>query len=373
LFDIDNLPEGVVREAEVISRKGSMGRVKLKALFPQLSQYQCRALAFHLSNVNLDVLTETTYKKEVGDVFKIVRKNLPEGFGDVDSFLDKYCDWQDALKSCEVAQSYVDLTVESKTPILLVPIADIHLGNLNSNTRAFMEDVDIIKSRPYIKTIFAGDLTEGGVLPQMMDLVLEQIVSPKKQRQIVWELIEKILPNALVLITGQHDQWPQKTADFEWLEWFANEHDLNYMGWGGLIDLKVGEQQWKILARHKYQFNSSSNATNSAKQLMRMGPFGFADVAIVADKHTYAYESCELGDLPRAFLRPGSYKATDHFSQMGGYNFSRPYMPGIILWPDRRMFKGERDYRLLLPEIDAMVNGTIDWKSYPAEAKPLYK
>jgi hypothetical protein len=298
--------------------------------------------------------------------FTVLRKDLPSTVTDVDTLLDKFCDFQDTLKSRDYTRSQIELTVKANCPLLLVPIADVHFGNVNTDTRRFLEDMALIAARSHVKTLLVGDLSEGGVLPQMMDLLLEQVIPPKTQRQLLWELFSRTVPNCLGIITGQHDDWPKKTADFEWLEWFADVHDVHYMGWGGCIRLTVGTQEWKILARHCYRFNSAMNATNSVKQMMRMGPFGFGDVGIVADKHEYAYEECELGGQPTALMRPGSYKPSDGYTEQKGFNPSRPYMPGILLWPDRRLFKGSSDWRKLLPEADAMRAGKLDWRTYPA-------
>lgn len=301
----------------------------------------------------------------VAKLFEIVRTNLSSGMPDVDVILDEYVKWQGLMQSMNPTAHEVVVSVAASHPILLVGMADIHFGNINVLTERFLEDMREIQTRPYVKTILAGDLGEGGMLPSMMDLVLDQLVPPKAQRQILWQLFERIVPNCLAVITGQHDHWTQKKGQFDWLEWFCSEKGLHYMGWGGCIKLTVGEQEYKIVARHKARFNSSMNPTHSVKQLMRLGEYGFADIGLVADRHTYAYEVVELGGRPTALMRPGSYKPTDAFCQEHGYPASRPFMPGLLLWPDRRLFKGSHDYRQLLPEVDAMAAGRLDWEAYP--------
>ncbi len=309
--------------------------------------------------------TKPSVNADQDNVIELIRKNVPDGLNDVDEFINEIQSWSETLQSMEIERSLAELEIKTDKPILLVTIADIHFGNIQTDIGRLMEHMDLIRERPYVFTLLDGDLTEGGILKSMMDLVLEQVITPKNQRKVIWSLMEKICPNLLAVITGQHDDWPSKTADFEWLEWFSDEHDISYLGWGGKIELNVGEQPWDILARHRYRFNSSQNATHSPKKMMKEGPWGFGDVAIVADKHEYAYECCELGGKPCAVMRPGSYKQTDDYCSKGGYNPARPFMPGVILWPDRRLFHGAADFRMLLPMIDAMHDDEMDYSVFP--------
>ncbi len=368
------------KEAVRYSMKNDAGRVQIRKEF-NVTDHQARKIRQEAlqreteGEKEAEAMSPEGGKEEAKKLFEIIRdeaeaKDEFDEIG-VDNILDQFCDWQETVRSLENISDVIELEVPADHPILLPVLADVHFGNVNTRTRKFLDDMKKIQERPYVKTLFAGDLGEGGILPQMLDLVLEQTMMPRLQRKVLWKLFERIVPNCLAFITGQHDHWTEKQAEFDWLEWFCTEHDVNYLGWGGCIFLTVGEQRYKILARHKYRYNSSYNVTHSVQQLMRLGPWGFGDVGIVADKHEYGYECSEIGGLPTAFMRPGSYKPSDHFMQEKGYNPARPFMPGLILWPDRRKFKGAPDWKMLLPEIDAMASGDIDWEDYPDEPRDV--
>jgi len=287
--------------------------------------------------------------------------NLKKDRVDMGELLDRMIDFQHQLRACNEEQEVLNVVVQTDKPILLAVRGDWHLCSVFCDHERWLEDCRLIVSRPYIKSIEAGDLLDFGILARMPDLVQEQLASAKIQRQLLWYTFKRLglKDHCLALLTGQHTNWGKAQADFDPIEWLAHDLKLPFLGWGGVLNLQVGKQLWKIVMRHSYSFNSRLNVTHSPKQLLRMGPYGFADIAIVADVHTYAVEVCDLGGRATAILRPGTYKYTDAFSQRKGYNPAKPYMPGVLLWPDRRTFLVAENFRRLLPIAEVMQRSSL--------------
>jgi len=306
---------------------------------------------------------ESTAQKElIGRYCNIVRENLPEKSEPMDHFVEALVALQEDIQSRSREQNLVQITIKTKKPILKVVRADWHLGNVNTNHRRFLEDNELIEARPYVKTIEGGDFIEGAVLSNMLDLLHEQIAPVKLQRMLLWDVVESQVNHILALIKGQHDSWTTKTADFDPIEWLADNTKLPYLGWGGKIELTVGEQKWNIIARHSYKYNSAFNDTHSNLQLFRMGEHGVGDISIICDRHVPTYHEFLMAGQMRVAMRPGSYKPTDSFQQKNSFNSSLPLMPGVILWPDRRCFIGSSNFRNLIPIIDRMQEDDKLWR-----------
>lgn len=324
------------------------------------SEYFARQVVQELEQEEQDILdsleeVQSDPQRELIDHYcKIVRQNLPSESPPLSRFVDILVEFQKDLDKRDRKQDLVRCFIETKKPVLLLLRADWHLGNVNTDHRRFREDNELIQARPWVKTIEGGDFVEGAVLAQMMDLLHEQIAPVKMQRMILWEVVEKQKDHIIALLQGQHDTWSKNTADFNPIEWLADNTKLPYLGWGGNIELIVGDQLWKITARHNYRFNSSENDSHSPKKLMRMGDSEPGDITIVCDKHRVNYEEFQMMGKMRIAMRPGSYKPIDSYMEKHGFNKSLPYMPGIILWPDQREWIGHYNFRTLLPLIDSM-------------------
>lgn len=293
---------------------------------------------------------------------KMIMQNPPTGVGDMAAFLESMIGYQDQVLAQEREQEVVRVSIETDKPILLTIRGDWHVGSIFCDHRRWEEDNRLIESRSFIKTIEAGDLIDNAILAKMPTLMQEQIAPAKLQRMLLWHIFKERghKDHCLAILTGQHTAWGKAQADFDAIEWLSHDCQVPFLGWGGVIFLTVGKQVWKIAVRHSYKFNSTMNPSHSPKQLLRLGPYGFADLAVVADKHTYTTEITELGGRATAILRPGSYKATDNFTKKHGFNPADYWMPGIILWPDRRVFLTSENFRKLIPVTDGIYKGTID-------------
>ena len=107
------------------------------------------------------------------------------------------------------------------------------------------------------------------------------------------------------------------------------------LGFGGLVKLMVGKQEYQIAVRHKYKYNSSYNWTHAPKQLVRFDE-KTADIAVVAHNHVTAIEHTEENDKDRVYIRPGSMKGADRWARSIGFSDSGKRMPCVVLWPNKR-------------------------------------
>jgi len=262
------------------------------------------------------------------------RKQFPEDSADIRTAL---LEWQRQVRKWDSQQDTATVNIDTALPIGICERGDWHLGSEHTDYKTFYAHQDLIVATPGLYTFENGDLHDGYIEGSKMTGVHEALVRPRTQRHLVWDALKQLRGKVLGLTKGQHDAWSVKSADFDPTEWAAHDYEIPYLGHGGLLTLNIGETTYTMHVRHRGRFNSSYNATHSIKQIWRFSED--SDIGVHADKHTPAMEFVEWKGAVRLAMRPGAYKPTDDFSQGYGFYPSRPIMPVIILWPDRRHFE----------------------------------
>ena len=158
---------------------------------------------------------------------------------------------------------------------------------------------------------------------------------PELQKELVVNLYSKLKGRWIAAVQGCHEEFSHFADDFDFTKYLAHQLGCVNLGFGGLIKLMVGEQQYNIAIRHKYKYNSSYNPTHSAIQLVRF-EYPEADISIVAHNHRAAITWMSHRDKDRVYVRPGSFKGPDRYARSLGYTDTGSQMPTVILWPDKR-------------------------------------
>ena len=256
---------------------------------------------------------------------------------DTDEIREKVIEWQEQVQRWDLRQEKATVRIDTDLPIGICQRGDWHIGSEFTDYKTFFAHEALILATPGMFTFENGDLHDAYIEGSKMGGVHEALMRPRTQRHFVWDALKRLRGRVLGLTKGQHDGWSVKTADFDPVEWAAHDYEIPYLGHGGLLTLEVGEVKYTMHVRHRGRFNSAFNATHSIKQAWRFAED--SDIGVHADKHTPAIEFVEWKGACRLAMRPGAYKPTDDFSQGYGFMPSRPIMPVVILWPDRRHFE----------------------------------
>jgi len=263
-------------------------------------------------------------------------ETIPSKWEDMIKAITSHQEW---LKDQEIERSEVEFKIETTVPVILFIRGDGHLGNMFTDHTLWAKHHKLLLKHPAMHELNVGDNWDGAIKTYMADLVQEQVVRTKIQRKLWWVAYRPVARQhkLVALIRGQHDAvWSSDTADFDPLEWFADENgDVNYLGAGGLIKLTVGNQLYKILARHKFSGNSAKNPEHSPREMIRQLN-NSVDIAVVADRHVGACAFHYEGGRKYLVVRPSTYKVGDKYAKEGGYAEKPITMPGVILWPDKK-------------------------------------
>jgi len=237
----------------------------------------------------------------------------------------------------------VDFNLETELPIALVFTADWHLGSPGVDYEAFDETRRLIIETEGVYAYVGGDGTERFVKtiagPQAAGIDQQPITI---QRLFFIRAIESMMDKIVAFGTGNHEEWSRIATGFDELANIARRLNFVYTGPGGLLNLTVGKQTYRIFRTHRFRFTSSFNLTHAAKQCWRLGVYD-ADIVVVEHRHEAAIESFMGHGLERIAVRTGTFLVYDDYARRFGFYGAEVANPTIILFPfERKMISFKR-------------------------------
>ena len=162
--------------------------------------------------------------------------------------------------------------------------------------------------------------------------VWEQTATPGMQDLLVMEFVREMREKLLWLLRGCHDSFDKKIADKDFVATLCEMGECVNLWHGGGINIQLGDQTYKIRARHKYKGESDLNTTNAQRRLL--DAFGPADVIAIAHKHYPDLQTLDRMEQKVVYLRSGSYQVYDEYGQqLGGYK-GKIGVPVVVMFPN---------------------------------------
>lgn len=106
--------------------------------------------------------------------------------------------------------------------VTIIPIADAHIGDKNSNEKLLKETIERIKTEENTYTILNGDLCNMALKDSKSD-VYEESLSPMGQILKVVELLSEIKDKILVITTGNHEDRTLRETNIDVTRLIARE------------------------------------------------------------------------------------------------------------------------------------------------------
>lgn len=253
---------------------------------------------------------------------------------DIDEYYELMKALNKSVMQMESKQAKATININDDKPIGIGFWGDWHFGCKGCDYEQFDQDEAIINSTDGLYIVGMGDYKDNGSALVHPSSTQDSIATTDMQDKIVIRKFERTAEKHIVTIRGCHDDWDKRNANKDFIQEICDITGAVNLWHGGIINLTVGNIEYRIGARHKYKFESSLNTTNTQRNFMN--EYGPCDVIAVAHKHF-----CEVGQTQRMggnviYLRSGSYKRYDEFGQkLAGYSGIHG-VPMVILYPDRK-------------------------------------
>ncbi len=262
----------------------------------------------------------------------------------LDELLNLVIHMQEELQRLDDRQTEVSVTIDDDKPIGIVFTGDLHIGGLYTDHRQMLHDFHLIRETEGLYAVLMGDYTDNYITRSHPGGSFEQVITADKQRKLCEYIFDKFFSNGktIAVLKGNHDNWSTKETGEDFVTHLARKIGSPYLWYGGAIKVKLGNAEYLIHAHHTFKYNSSLNTTNSQRNLFNIT---HADVIALGHVHTNEAHQKSVGGKDTIWLRTGSYKITDDYSQWLGGLKADPRIPMVILWPDSKKVLGFRDFR----------------------------
>ena len=277
-----------------------------------------------------------TVKEEWNDLFnqmseastKIPKKDwkhfTPEfldahsGTVEIKQALEAQQERRNLYESQKISQLEGTVKIESKHPITVFPIGDIHFGSVFCNTELWNNHREKILKTPGAYVVFLHNLVDNGIPGKYPSNTLNNGIPPHEQFRVMQEWIKELDKKGKVLsaiFSDCHEGWSFTSAgvDAEKLLYGYKDRKFPVIENGGILNLEVNDQKYSIGLWHKQgPFNSRFNPEHALRQNRRLNHEGQTDVEIGAHYHNTAasanYEGAKNRMKPVHFIRVGTYK-----------------------------------------------------------------
>ncbi len=141
--------------------------------------------------------------------------------------------------------------------IEIVPIADVHIGDPNSDIKMFKEMVQYVLENPNRYVILNGDLMDMALTMSVSDSY-GAVLSPARQVEKVAEILKPIKDRILAIVQGNHEFRTYKYTGIDVSHYLASMLGITdrYSDNSFMLFLKVGQSQTARPSKIKQQVYS---------------------------------------------------------------------------------------------------------------------
>ena len=244
----------------------------------------------------------------------------------------------------ESSQDKATVEVQTHRPITIVFFGDSHIGGEGTLHDFVLDTFNKVQNTEGAFMIPMGDSTDN--FPSRLDPA-DQVVSPEIQDTIYKKLAEELDSSILTAVIGNHEHFLRKSGAMTFGNYFYDTLSAPILYNSGLLDLKVGDIDYKLWLVHRSRYYSFLNAFHCCQRERQLN-CPEADITVVAHSHEIGTQSFRTGHLGKreqiVNIRSGTAKAWDRWGLSHGYHPADIGFPAIILFPDKKHMLPFDDY-----------------------------
>lgn len=217
--------------------------------------------------------------------------------------------WKDVIR--------IEVDTKGSPYFVLHPLSDLHLGHAGVDMGTLAKHLSFIKNEN-VHTVWVGDLGDFFLPKAIPSGMLGDVITPAEQLEALTELLKEYEKKSLGIVNDpSHPGWVNKTAGLDIYEIASRGLDIPLLNTGGILELVVGSQTYRIALFHKiHSYNSSLNRLNAHHRIRELHQD--VDCVIAGHRHIGAIEKSVHREGKPMFVQMGTFKIDDQYGVREG-------------------------------------------------------
>lgn len=216
----------------------------------------------------------------------------------------------------------------SLSKIILLPLADLHIGAIGTNYELFTDFTDFILDNENVFVCLLGDVTDNFVNFRNVLAMHQQIFSPEQQDEIFESWLKDIKHKVLFSTWGNHEEFEERYTGRNIIKRIL-KHNVTYFNGMAQVTLKINNTTYILGVTHKTRYWSEYNRTHGIKRMLREN-FPAADIGMAGDRHSPDVESYIEAGKKKTAIQLGTLKVDDGYTKRYFSYFTSSIMPCIV-------------------------------------------
>lgn len=222
---------------------------------------------------------------------------------------------------------------ERTRDLCLVPLCDWHVGSWGTDYAGWLQTSDEILAEEDIFFCSLGDMTQMSIVFRSMLEIADNLFPPQIQQEIHESWLDDMIKKLLFGTWDNHSVMREEKAVGYSRYAKAYQDRCLYFNGIGHVDLKLGDETYKIAASHKFRGSSFINPTHSQMRYLRMEGHD-REIAIAGDSHVPAMAKYVEGSRLLTALNGGSMQVNSGYGKRHFSLFTWREWPCIVFRAD---------------------------------------
>jgi hypothetical protein len=285
----------------------------------------------------------TLLKVSVGTVSNCVRNPLPVversnkkrgefNWREVNPWIKR---GQEIKKKASYSQDEANIILgDGKKPVILATLSDMHIGSWGADHEMLEKITDELLSIEPLYVALLGDYGEYAISLRGVLETCSQILPPDLQTEYIESWFEEIWHKVAWATFDNHNiTRSEKAAGESSLKKMISKKVVYHNGIGH-VDIKVGEQIYRIASSHRFRGSSILNPVHACMRYLRMEAPD-REIAMMGDLHVPGMAQYAEGGGIRIAINTGTLHANSGYAKRWFSLKSHPVFPCIVLRHDR--------------------------------------
>lgn len=235
------------------------------------------------------------------------------------------------------SQNFLNRHIKTKKPICIMVLGDTQLGSFGTDYDLFEKLTDQIVNTPNLYVIIVGDIIQMAIKMRGLAEVLDNAISPDMQLMWLESWLEEIEHKVIASTWDNHSSMrEEKVIGYSrYGQIFSKK--VPFFNGIGHINLKVGNETYKIAASHFFRGKSMYNKAHAPMRYMREKANNI-EIAVQGDFHQPGILMQEFGGVWRLSIVCGSIQTDSTYAKRFFSLETLPNMPCFTLHPKKHLF-----------------------------------